>query len=107
MAVVRDLQPMIFEALDGALIRNAALRTRSAAGPSGLDAFGWLCLCTSFQGASDNLCYSLALVARRLCTSYVDPDSIVAVVACRLIALNKCLVVCPIEVGEVMRRIIT
>ena len=46
------------------------------------------------------------MVARRLCTSYVDPDGIVALVACRLIALNKCPGVRPIGVKEVMRRII-
>ena len=71
-----------------------------------MDAFGWRRLCTSFQGASDDLCCSLALVARRLCTYKVDPDGIVAMVACRLIALNKCPGVRPIGVGEVMRRII-
>ena len=56
--------------------------------------------------ASNDLCCSLALVAHRLCTSCVDPDSITAMVACRLIALNKCPGVCPIGVGEVVRRII-
>ena len=99
--------PVIFEALDGALICNAALRTRGAAGPSGLDAFGWRRLCTSFQQASDDLCCSLALVARKLCTSCVDPDGIIALVACRLIALDKFPGVRPIGVGEVVRRIIT
>ena len=97
---------MIFEALDGAVIRNVALRTRGAAGPSGLDAFGWRCLCTSFQRTSDDLYSSLALVARKLCTSCVNPDSIIAIVACRLIVLNKCPGVRPIGVGEVARRII-
>ena len=80
---------VIFEALDGALIHNAALHTRGATGPSGLDAFGWRRLCTSFQCASNDLCCSLALVARRLCTSCVDPDGMTAVVACRLIVHNK------------------
>ena len=98
--------PVIFEALDGALIHNAALCTRGVAGPSGLDAFGWRRLCTSFQRASNDLCCSLALVARRLCTFCVDPDGITAMVACRLIALNKCPGVHPIGVGEVVRRII-
>ena len=101
-----SFHPVIFEVLDGALIRNAALRTRGAAGPSGLDAFGWRRLCISFQRASDDLCCSLALVARKLCTSCVDPDGIIALVACRLIALNKCPGVRPIGVGEVVRRII-
>ena len=49
-------------------------------------------------------CNGLALLAKRLCTSYVDPDGISALVAGRLIALNKCPGVHPIGVGEVMRR---
>ena len=98
--------PVIFDALDGALIRGVALRTQGAAGPSGLDAFSWRRLCTSFQGASDDLCQSLAMVARRLCTTFVDPEGLEAFVASCLIALNKCPGVCPIGIGEVVRRII-
>ena len=98
--------PVIFEALDGALIHTAALCTRRAARPFGSDAFGWRHLCTSFQGAPDDLYCSLALVAHRLCTSCVDPDSLVALVACCLIALNKNPGVHPIGVGEVVRWII-
>ena len=49
---------------------------------------------------------SLALVAQYLCTNVVDPDGVSALVACRLIALNKCPGVRPIGVGEVVRRII-
>ena len=88
------------------MIRSAALRTQDSAGPSGLDAYGWRRLCTSFQQASDDLCNSLALVAWHLCTSCVDPDGIDALIACRLIALNKCPGVRPIGIGEVVRQII-
>ena len=35
---------ILFDALNGATIHSAALRTEGAAGPSGLDAFGWRCL---------------------------------------------------------------
>ena len=59
-----------------------------------------------FQGASDDLCCSLALVVRRLCTSCVDPDGLVALVACHLIALNKNPGIRPIGVGEMVRWII-
>ena len=48
----------------------------------------------------------MALVARRLCTSCVDPVGLEAFVACRLIAFNKCPGVRPIGIGEVVRRII-
>ena len=74
--------PVIFDELNGSAIRSAALRTRGAAGPSGVDAYGWRRLCTSFQRASDDLCNGLASVARCLCTTYVDPDDISALVAC-------------------------
>ena len=61
-----------------------------AAGPSGLDAAAWKRLCTSFKSASTELCDTLAAVARRLSTCFVDPSGLSAFVACRLIALDKC-----------------
>ena len=96
----------MFDALDGVAIRCAALHTRGAADPLGDDAFCWRQLCTSFRQTSVDLCSSLALVARRLCTEMVDPRGLSAFVACRLIALDKCPGVRPIGVGEVVRRIV-
>ena len=64
-------------------------------------------LCNSFQRASTDLCNSLALVARKICTIYVDPQGIAALTANRLIALDKCPGVRPICVGEIIRRIIS
>ena len=72
-----------------------------AAGPSGVDALGWRRFCTSFKASCD-LCHSLASVARRLCTSYVDPSSLSAFVAGRLIALDKNPGVRPIGVGRLL-----
>ena len=95
----------IFDQLDGNLIRRISLRTTGAAGPSGIDAMGWRRLCSSFK-ASVSLCHALAAIARRLCTSYVDPVGLSAFVACRLIALNKNPGVRPIGIGETSRRII-
>ena len=51
--------PVIFDSLDGASIRSAALHTNGSAGPSGLDALGWRRLCTSFQRAP--LIFAIAL----------------------------------------------
>ena len=76
------------------------------AGPSGIDAHGWKRLCTSFKEASSDLCHSLALVARRICTSYVDPKLISPLLACRLIALDKNPCVRPIGIGDTVRRIL-
>lgn len=98
--------PVLFNRLTGDMVRRMALRTEGAAGPSGIDAHGWRRLCTSFQGASDALCGAVAGVARRLCTTYVDPSIIRAFTACRLIPLDKAPGVRPIGICEVMRRII-
>ena len=46
------------------------------------------------------------MVARRICTEYVDPESLSSLTACRLIALDKNPGVHPIGVGEVVRRIL-
>ena len=83
---ISTVPPVVFDQITGGSIRQAALRTKGAHGPSGMDAHSWRKLCTSFKAASDELCNSLALVARRLCT---DPAGIAPFLACRLIALDK------------------
>ena len=95
-----------YEGIDGLLIKSTALRTFGSAGPSGLDSYAWRRLCSSFGNFSADLCSSVAAVARRLCSSYVDPQCIRALLSCRLIALNKLPGVRPIGVGETCRRII-
>ena len=98
--------PVMFEVIDGQFIRNTVLKMDGAAGPSGLDAAAWKCICTSFKTASADLCKFIASTARRRCSEYVDPTCISALVACRLIALDKCPGVRPIGVGETVRRVI-
>ena len=61
---------------------------------------------TCIPQASNDLCSSLALVAKHLCTDMVDPNGLSTFVACRLIALDKCLGVRPIGVGKVVRGIV-
>ena len=63
-------------------------------------------MCTSFKTASANLCELIASTARRLRSEYIDLGGISALVACRLIALDKCPGVRPIGVGETVRRVI-
>ena len=52
------------------------------------------------------MCISLALFARRLSTSFVDPGGLSSFLACRLIALDKCPGVCPIGICETACRIV-
>ena len=79
----RDLHPVVFECIDAESIWKAALRTNSGAGPSGADASFWKQICTSSQLASDDLCASLALVAKKIATTYVDPNGLGSFTACR------------------------
>ena len=98
--------PVIYDSIDGHLIRRSSFKVHGAGGPSGVDAISWRKFCSSFKSSPD-LCHSLALVARRICSTYVDPDSLTSFVACRLIALDKDPGVRPIGIGEVCRRIIS
>ena len=98
--------PILFENLNAEAIRKAAMKTNGAAGLSGLDAYAWRRLCSSFKSASKDLCTALAAVGRQLCTDNINPDHLSAFVACRLIPFNKCPGVRPIGIGEVPRRII-
>ena len=98
--------PVIFDNLNGKTIRETVLRIQGSAGPSGIDASGWRRMCTSFSKTSSDLCNNIALMARRICTEYVDPEGLSSFTACRLIALDKNPGVRPIGVREVVRRII-
>lgn len=84
-----------------------AINTTGSAGPSSLDAQDWRRLCSSHDSASRDLCQALAGVTIRLCTEYVDPNSLAPLLGSRLIALDKNPGVRPIGVGEVARRIIS
>ena len=54
---------ILFDQLNGQMIRETALKAEGAAGPSGLDAAGWKRLCTPFQCACTDLCEALASTA--------------------------------------------
>ena len=98
--------PVAFSQITGDAIKRAALRTEGAAGPSGIDALAWRRLCTSFGGASSDLCSSIAISARTLCTEFIDTEHLNAYLACRLVPLDKNPGVRPIGICEVLRRII-
>ena len=103
---IPDVHPVLFDHLDGEIIRKATLRIEGSAGPSGIDSHSWRRMCTSFKKASTELCYSVAMVARRLCTTLVDPMGLAPLITCRLVDLSKHSGVRPIGVGETVRRII-
>lgn len=77
-------------------------------GPSGMDTQSWRCLCTSLKEDLAALCNSLAKVCKRVLSAYmyVDLEGLTAFVACRLMALDKCPCVRPIDIREVVQCII-
>ncbi len=103
-ALLRDppsiLNPIIFDHLNSDMILKAAMKTKGVAGLSGIDAYGWRRLLSHYKSASRNLCSALAAVGRRLCCSLVNPSSLQAFVACRLIPINKNPGVRPLVLGK-------
>ena len=100
---------IIFDGVNADLVKKCAIRTKGSHGPSGLDADFWSKTpCNStFGNASDDLCHTIALLARMLCfEELVDSKSIEGLVARRLVPLDKSPGVRPIGVGEVLQRII-
>ena len=69
---------------------NSALRTKGSGGPSGVDAneFRRILASKSFDKSGTELCAAIAPTIRRLCTEFIDPLSIEAVLANRLIPLD-------------------
>ena len=103
---VNLVDPVIFQSIDAELVRTICLQTTGAAGVSGLDSSAWRRICCSFGSASSTLCQAIARLTRLLATTRVDSDGISALLAGRLIPLDKNPGVRPIGVREVLRRII-
>lgn len=98
----------VYSEINGEMVRQAALRTKGAGGPSGIDANGFrrMLACKSFKQSFLRLCEAIAKMTRPLCTQYINPTTIEPLVASRLIPLDKGEgAVRPIGVGEVIRRV--
>ena len=89
------------------MVQKVALRTKGAAGPSNFDANDWRGIIVSriFGSASTDLCTAIVNVAKKLCTEDVH-EHVAALMACRLIPLDKNPGLRPIGIGEVLRRIL-
>ena len=97
--------PIAFESISATTIRQTIERMSGSAGPSGLELVpGKECVCHSINPPANFV--TIVLLCKRLCTQYFDPDGTKTLVACRLIALDKCPGVRPIGVGECLRRLI-
>ena len=107
---IRMMEPIIYDTINADLIKKCALKTKGAAGPSGFDADFWRRIASSsiFGTVTDDLCHTIALMARTLCSHDIeDPINMLPLMACCLIPLDKSPGVRPIGIGEIIRRIIT
>ena len=105
----RKFDPIIFDDVTPELIQRIALQTKGSAGPSQANADDWKRIIgsTIYKSASDDLRCEIAELTRQLCVEKLtDPESIEALMACRLVPLNKDPGLRPIGIGEVLRRII-
>ena len=105
--IPEEIHPIKFHSIDAESVKKAILKTKGAAGPSGLDADGWKRILTSnqFGNSSNDLCKTFAEVIKKLCTTEDLSSSLEALLACRLIPLDKNPGLRPIGIGEVLRRI--
>ena len=97
-----------FAAIDEQMILKAAMQTKGSNGPSHVDSdqFRRILGSKHFKAEGKELRDQMAILARKIATERLDPDTLEAYTSCRLIPLNKNPGVRPIGVGEVLRRII-
>ena len=109
-----DPEPVIYEEIDGTAVYKAAKQIQGSGGPTLIDADGWRhILCSKSYGtASNELCETIADLAKKLCREDINSDTLHEFIANRLIPLDKGEDkegnpgVRPIGVGEILRRII-
>ena len=89
--------------ITGGLINKIANMIQGSGGPGGSDAAHWQDALLRYGSHSAKLRDQVASVARRSIVPWCDVRSLVA---CQLVALDKCPGVQPIGIGETLRRII-
>ena len=105
---VNRVLPSYFDEIDETMVFKSASMTKGTGGPSLIDAEWYRRLLTSnkYKKVNKELRLQLATLARLLATEYLDPNTLEAFVACRLIPLDKNPGVHPMGISEVTRRIV-
>ena len=82
--IPEEIHPIKFHSIGAESVKKAILKTKGAAGPSGLDADGWKRILTSnqFGSSSNDLCKTFAEVIKKLCTTEDLSSSLEALLAC-------------------------
>ena len=91
--LIESTHSVIYENINGESIRKAALNTKGAAGPSGLDSEGWIRILVSrvYGKIGEELRNAVARLAKQLSTEMVQHNNISSpldpLLACRPIPL--------------------
>ena len=105
---VQDVPDSIYQQKNGEMVWNAAVQTKRSGSPSRVDANGFrrILASKSYKKSVTDVCAAIAAMTRRLCTEFINPLGIEAILANRITSLDKGEgTVRPIGVGEVIRRI--
>ena len=97
-----SLQPVLYVDITADYVERVAHRIQGAAGPGGSTAMQWHSYLLQFGTYGAHLRDAMAGLARRLANTVVEWEDIRALMANRLIALNKCPGIRPIGIGEAL-----
>ena len=89
--IPEEIDPIKFHLIDTKSVKKAIFKTRGAAGPSDIDTDGWKRILTSnqFDNCSNDLCKTFVEVIKRLCLTEDLWSLLEALLACRLIPMDK------------------
>ena len=89
--IPEEIHPIKFHSIDAESVKKAILKTKGAAGPSGLDADGWKRILTSnqFGNSSNTLCNTFSKITKKLCTTEDLSSSTETLLECSLIPLDR------------------
>ena len=62
-----DDHPVLFDSITAEAVQESALLTERSAGPSGMYAVSWRCLCTAFGEKYNELCSVIVAFGKRIC----------------------------------------